>query len=34
MSSIREATPRDAEALLALKRALDRESSFMLLEPG
>jgi RimJ/RimL family protein N-acetyltransferase len=30
---IREATIDDADALLALKAALDRESSFMLLEP-
>lgn len=30
---IREAAPTDAAALLALKRALDRETSFMLLEP-
>lgn len=30
---IREATAADAAALLALKRALDRETSFMLLEP-
>jgi RimJ/RimL family protein N-acetyltransferase len=29
----REAGPRDAASLLALKRGLDRESSFMLLEP-
>jgi hypothetical protein len=29
----REAVPADAEALLALKRQLDRETSFMLLEP-
>ena len=33
MSSIREAAPADAAALLALKHALDRESRFMLLEP-
>jgi RimJ/RimL family protein N-acetyltransferase len=31
---IREATESDAGALLALKRALDQETSFMLLEPG
>lgn len=30
---IREATAQDAGALLALKGALDRETSFMLLEP-
>ena len=30
----RAAGPDDAAALLALKRRLDRESSFMLLEPG
>jgi RimJ/RimL family protein N-acetyltransferase len=30
---IRTATPGDAAALLALKRALDRETRFMLLEP-
>lgn len=30
---IRPARPTDAPALLELKRALDRESSFMLLEP-
>jgi ribosomal protein S18 acetylase RimI-like enzyme len=30
---IREATPDDGGALLALKRALDRETNFMLLEP-
>ena len=30
---IREATPDDAVALLALKRTLDRETKFMLLEP-
>lgn len=29
----REAAPGDAKALLALKRQLDRETSFMLLEP-
>lgn len=32
--SIRAATPDDAVALHELKRALDRETSFMLLEPG
>lgn len=31
---IREATATDARALLALKSALDRETRFMLLEPG
>jgi RimJ/RimL family protein N-acetyltransferase len=31
---IREAKTEDADALLALKRALDRETTFMLLEPG
>jgi RimJ/RimL family protein N-acetyltransferase len=30
---VRQATAQDAGALLALKRALDRETSFMLLEP-
>ena len=30
---IRPATVADAAAVLALKRALDRETSFMLLEP-
>jgi RimJ/RimL family protein N-acetyltransferase len=29
----RKATPADAKALLALKRQLDRETTFMLLEP-
>ena len=33
-ATIRQARPDDASALLALKRALDRETSFMLLEPG
>jgi len=32
--AIREATPHDASALLTLKRALDSETSFMLVEPG
>jgi RimJ/RimL family protein N-acetyltransferase len=32
--SIRQATPGDAGALLALKQALDRETRFMLVEPG
>jgi RimJ/RimL family protein N-acetyltransferase len=31
---VREATESDAGALLALKRALDQETTFMLLEPG
>ncbi|HXV32373.1 MAG TPA: GNAT family protein [Gaiellaceae bacterium] len=31
---IRPAVPADAETLLALKRALDEETSFMLFEPG
>lgn len=31
---IREARSEDADALLALKRALDHETTFMLLEPG
>lgn len=31
---IREAKTEDADALLALKRALDHETTFMLLEPG
>jgi hypothetical protein len=30
---VREAEPADAAALLALKRSLDLETSFMLLEP-
>jgi RimJ/RimL family protein N-acetyltransferase len=30
---IRHATPQDATALLALKRALDRETTFMMFEP-
>jgi RimJ/RimL family protein N-acetyltransferase len=32
-ATVREATAQDAGTLLALKRALDRETSFMLLEP-
>jgi hypothetical protein len=31
---IHEATGHDAAGLLALKHVLDRETSFMLLEPG
>jgi RimJ/RimL family protein N-acetyltransferase len=31
--ALREATPADARTLLALKRQLDQETSFMLLEP-
>lgn len=34
MIDIRRATPDDAPALLDLQDGLDRESSFMLLEPG
>jgi RimJ/RimL family protein N-acetyltransferase len=31
---LREAGPEDAAALLALKESLDRETAFMLIEPG
>ncbi|HYJ68072.1 MAG TPA: hypothetical protein VEX15_10475 [Nocardioidaceae bacterium] len=34
MDAIRLAGPDDAEALLALQRRLDAQSTYMLLEPG